>query len=321
MPAVGDRNRRGGFTLVELLVVIAIIGVLIALLLPAVQAAREAGRRMNCANNLKQIGLAMHMYNNQTGYLPPAGLGNVSAFVLVLPYLEQGAKYGRYDFTDSPNFQSSEHNRQLILQTIPTYVCPSMSLPRDVPERNTLCATESGAASSYGLNMGTGSDAPGATPWTTAEFDGAFAKPPPEEDDIVPPQPPPTMPGHTSVDWISNQDGSSSTFLVGELDYGLHNFLFLTCLEKLNQVRGGHTIWGNAYWGYSWGTTFGVYNSDRIVDLGVNAERATWRSDHPNGCNFLMVDGSVHFIQDAVDEEALDGLATRDGGEIVSGKY
>src|SRR5881227_1395282 len=104
------RNRRRGFTLIELLVVIAIIGVLIALLLPAVQAAREAARRIQCTNNLKQLGIGLHNYENAHGALPPsmvmAGSGTTvawsngwSAHGRLLPYLEQYAAYGALNFT------------------------------------------------------------------------------------------------------------------------------------------------------------------------------------------------------------------------------
>src|SRR5687767_14523164 len=91
-----DDRLRGGFTLVELLVVIAIIGVLVSLLLPAVQSAREAARRSQCRNNLRQIVLAVHQYEGVNGALPPhAGSVSFSAQARILPYLEQAGLYGQ----------------------------------------------------------------------------------------------------------------------------------------------------------------------------------------------------------------------------------
>src|SRR5262245_178223 len=103
--------RRGGFTLIELLVVIAIIGMLVALLLPAVQAAREAARRVECTNNLKQIGLAMHGYHDAVGSFPPGRLRSLndgrgqcfSAFAYLLPYMEQRALYDATNFSLNPD--------------------------------------------------------------------------------------------------------------------------------------------------------------------------------------------------------------------------
>src|SRR5712671_3528288 len=99
---------RRGFTLIELLVVIAIIGILVALLLPAVQAAREAARRMQCGNNTKQLALAMHNYHDVYGSFPPGRTSsNISAHAHLLPYIEQGNLYQLVDFSSSYNAASN----------------------------------------------------------------------------------------------------------------------------------------------------------------------------------------------------------------------
>ncbi len=127
------RVRRLGFTLVELLVVIAIIGILVGLLLPAVQAAREAARRMQCSNNLKQIGLAMHNYESAykrfIGGVGPFGCCWGTWQVGILPYIEQSALYGNYvnyggaDHT-GPRYGATQ-NRIVVSQRLPTLTCPS----------------------------------------------------------------------------------------------------------------------------------------------------------------------------------------------------
>src|SRR5687768_6007213 len=121
-------SRQRGFTLVELLVVIAIIGVLVALLLPAVQAAREAARRTQCSNNLKQIGLAMHNYHDTHKQFPPAYVADSNGTpmhswrVLILPYIEANHIYDRYDQTQP---WDSATNRQLLSEMPQTYRCLS----------------------------------------------------------------------------------------------------------------------------------------------------------------------------------------------------
>ncbi len=135
---LGSSKRRRGFTLVELLVVIAIIGILVALLLPAVQAAREAARRTECINNLKQIGLGVQNHHDQRGYLPAYVVGDnrMSFWVAILPYLEQGNLYDRFDFTQSMSWHWNNNNAQIgfhtgqigsrnALASIKAYTCPS----------------------------------------------------------------------------------------------------------------------------------------------------------------------------------------------------
>jgi prepilin-type N-terminal cleavage/methylation domain-containing protein/prepilin-type processing-associated H-X9-DG protein len=115
---------RAGFTLVELLVVIAIVGVLVALLLPAVQMAREAARRSQCSNHFKQLGLALHLYESSHRSFPPASTEkpNHNLLAFLLPYLEQGAVYAKYRFDKNG---TSRENREAREVDIATFVCPS----------------------------------------------------------------------------------------------------------------------------------------------------------------------------------------------------
>ncbi len=127
-------SRLGGFTLVELLVVIAIVGVLIALLLPAVQAARESARRMSCANNLRQIGIAVHNYHDTLGELPPGKIDGTQFgwAALILPYVEQGNVRSLLDFNEK---MYVEPNRSAGLTLLTLFLCPS---DQDHAVRNTV---------------------------------------------------------------------------------------------------------------------------------------------------------------------------------------
>ena len=123
MSLLSSRRRRGGFSMVELLVVIGIIALLMGLLLPAVQQARESANRISCANNLKQISLAMHHYHLIREQLPPRCLQDNGATwaVLILPYIEQDSLYGRWDLSRSYYDQSDVAR----LTSVPIYFCPS----------------------------------------------------------------------------------------------------------------------------------------------------------------------------------------------------
>ena len=280
---------RKGFSLVELLVVIAIVGILIAFTLPAVQAAREAARRSQCANHLRQIGLAMHQYHDADGALPNAtfyGTTFLSAFTAVLPYVEEKVKFDAYDL--SLPYRSTE-NLAIIERAIPVYLCPTMNLPRSVPDADSAC-DEYGAPGSYAVSTGT------ENPWN-GPHNGAFIF---------------ARSGVTRFKSIS--DGLSKTLLIGELNYGLTNYNWGAC--KNRETRWGATRWGAGYPGVSLATTSGRFNSDRLIS-GFT-EFVTFRSDHPDGAHFAMADASVHFVAETIDPATLDALSTRAGGEVIN---
>ena len=278
--------RRKGFSLVELLVVVAIVGIVVAFMLPAVQAAREAARRSQCANHVRQIGLAMHQYHDAKGELPNAtfyGTTFLSAFTVVLPYVEEDAKSDAYDRSVS---YRSPGNLRIIELSVPSYICPTMNLPRSVPDADPAC-DEYGAIGSYAVSTGT------ENPWN-GPHNGAFIF---------------ARSGVTRFKSIS--DGLSKTLLVGELDYGLTNYNWGAC--KNRETRWGATRWGAGYPGVSLATTSGRFNSDRLIS-GFT-EFVTFRSDHPGGAHFALADASVHFVAETIDPAVLDALATRAGGE------
>ena len=291
------RKRRGssGFTLVELLVVIAIIGVLVALLLPAVQAAREAARRMQCQNHMKQISLAVHNYHDTFLGLPPGEAngtyGGSSALAAILPYLEQGSAFAQYDFTKG---NSDPVNLSAVSQKIPTYVCPSCVFVRPVP--TAPCDANNRAPGTYAFSTGSldpyGSDALG-NPNNGAIVNGNS--------------------GRTSL--ASIVDGTSNTFLSGESHWGFKDYTF-TSGPCSGQVRGGFSYWSSPYPLATLFTTRGPFNPQKMA--GESTRLSNFRSSHPGGVNMATCDGSVRFWMEAIDHSILDAMATRNGGESLN---
>ena len=276
------------FTLVELLVVIAIIGVLVSLLLPAVQSAREAARRMSCQNNLKQIALATHNYHDAYKYLPPAStnsnLSGSSAFAAILPYIEQSSIYTLYDFSKG---NSDPVNTQAVSQRIKAYICPSCFFARKVPIPE---CDASRAPGTYGFSTSSGD------PY--AESNGAIV------NALTP-----------LTRFASVSDGASNTLLVGEAHWGFKDYMF-TSGPCVGQVRGGFSYWSSPYPLATVFTTKGPFNSKSMN--GDSMRLATFRSTHPSGVNMGLVDGAVRFVSDNLDHNTLDALATRDGGETLA---
>jgi prepilin-type N-terminal cleavage/methylation domain-containing protein/prepilin-type processing-associated H-X9-DG protein len=280
-------SRRGAFTLVELLVVIAIIGVLVALLLPAVQAAREASRRTQCSNNLKQIGLAFHNIHDSHGRFPPLGGANINGSwgwpVALLPYVEQQNMFqsiGSPDITSSknlvaPNLVPNNPTGALgaLLQTrVPSFVCRSDSL--QTPTNDNF--------GNYGVSNYLASE--GLLTW-------AFIGTSPNWE-VNPP-------GNVRIANIT--DGTSNTFLVGERDRKIG----LGGLWSIRRGTGG-TLGGAARERPNLpflGTRgSGCCGNDRVGTIDV-CRRGGWSSLHPGGLNFVFCDASVRWVNENLEAD------------------
>ena len=284
----GKTARRGAFSLVELLVVIAILGILVALLLPAVQSAREAARRMQCSNNLRQIALAVENYHDTHRFLPPGAsdpsLAGASGFAAILPFLEQAALYQLYDFSRG---NSDPANLQAVSQRIKTYLCPSCVFLRQVPLEG--CDANRRAPGTYAFSTSTGD------PWV--ESDGAIVN------------------GRTPLTRLASiTDGTSNTLLAGESHWAFRDYLF-TSGPCAGQVRGGFTYWSSPYPLSTMFSSRGPFNPQ---SLGGDTRRLhNFRSNHPAGVNMALVDGAVRFVAETIDHAVLDAAVTRDGGETL----
>ncbi|MEX1026649.1 MAG: DUF1559 domain-containing protein [Candidatus Paceibacterota bacterium] len=306
-------RERGGFTLVELLVVIAIIGILVALLLPAVQAAREAARRMSCGNNLKQIGLAIHNYHDTYKSFPAGGIteGNCCATrsrttwtISILPFLEAQPLYDRYDFNV---FNEDPQNQFVRESEMPAYACPS-----DINEGR-LNRPESGPGSGLDYRMGSYRAISGMSDGS-GWFDNAEGLVLPKQwkgalHSVWPAQ------GLSWERFATVTDGTSNTLMVGE--YGT---------ETRNR-RG--TFWAYTYTSYNESsatlnqprTLLNDY--DRCVAIGgaggANSCKRGFGSFHPGVIQFVRVDGAVRAVNLTIDSTVYTGMATIAGGEAVSG--
>ena len=281
---------RAGFTLVELLVVIAIIGILIGLLLPAVQQVREAARRTSCMNKLRQIGLSAHNFESSFQHLPPPKLGSGdfntlgSTFVILLPYVEQANRFDQYDIDASIN---APGNFELTSQPLDIYSCPSMQF---------------GTQGQFGEGSYIISY---ATRYRPLEYgstvDGAFAQAPKSDNEKY------------RLGFEGFRDGTSNTFFVGEID----NSVIWTGSSPSPGSFGRYS-WAQGYWFNSQGHVEGTFNQKGPVSETLLREYRTFRSDHPGGVNFCRVDGSTSFVAETIARETLEAAVTRNGSEILN---
>lgn len=296
-------RRYSGFTLVELLVVIAIIGVLVALLLPAVQAAREAARRTHCMNNVKQIGLALQNYHSQQKHFPPGASKHesedavgLSWRVHILPFLELSNIYN--EINPLPNGGATSYMHQKT--PIQAYLCPSMDPPSTDP--NAVQAAHYSAVS--GTN--TSDEVIDLEDISCGDIDisGIFFPA-----------------SYTRIAQIA--DGTSHTFAVGERTYIFRDWLSGAtwygepptgeiCMGSTNNVR--FPINASL-------DEFGYYRFDPKAPPGaqrtMRLNELPYGSVHNGGAHFGYADGSVHFLSDAINYTTFQAMSTKAGGETV----
>jgi prepilin-type N-terminal cleavage/methylation domain-containing protein len=308
-----DRRSRGAFTLIELLVVIAIIGILIALLLPAVQKVREAANRTRCANNLKQIGLAIHNYHDALGSFPPGGITegyccdtpSLSNWAIsILPFLEQQNLADRYVNSE---FNESPVNEFVRTSPVKVYICPS-----DLNTDATAVPESGPGSNNVFYHPGTyravsGKSIDGSLYWDNAD---ALAMPRDWRGVMHSVW---TAKGLTPETFAAVIDGTSNTIMVGEYSTRTHN-----------QRR---TFWAYTYTSYSQSSATPqartlIPDWDVCVQIGgpsdENACKRAWGSFHASIINFVWVDGSVRPINVNIDLNLFTALATIAGGEVVT---
>jgi len=327
-----------GFTLIELLVVIAIIAVLIGLLLPAVQAAREAARRSQCVNNLKQLGLAMHNYESTNGSLPPGIKGCCwgTWLIFVMPGMEQQSLYNAWNMVgNGANPAASEgefrysgvRNITVSSTRVNSFMCPSDGSGTSTTG---IGQTINGVvmrttSQNYALNFGNLHTVQPATfdfGGTTYNFGGA-----PFTDLLGPGA---GMNNQRVVTFAGISDGLSNTLGAAEVLVGTGK----GGQYAANQDLRGFSWWGSAASFTGWqppnsplpditeATSYCVYpNPANPPCLGPTAtlpKLNTARSRHSGGVNCLMLDGSVKFIKNTISPITYRAISTTRGGEVVS---
>ena len=345
MRLIQKRPRKRGFTLIELLVVISIIGVLIGLLLPAVQAAREAARRIQCTNNLKQIGVALHNYMDAHGVFPPGYVSAINPTItdacnqdaenansidlgpgwawgsMILPQMEQGPLFNSINFSLSVAYPAN--NTSSITQ-VSAYLCPSDTGPDVVPvfadppdpanpgSFSSSSILDRVARGNYVGMWGIGEICAGSGPQNANNVGsigsgaGIFQR-------------------NSRTRMADVTDGTSQTIAVGERS---HNLSYVTWTARTpngwlgitSPIEGGTDRFNPSpeeTWTQVMGPV-GLEGGNRTINEPRAHVEDYW-SRHPGGATFLFADGSVHFLKNGIRPEVFRALATKGWNEIISG--
>jgi len=304
------RGRRA-FTLVELLVVIAIIGILIALLLPAVQAAREAARRSQCTNNLKQLSLAVHNYHDSFKSFPYGAVGGWGHgwHTFILPYIEQNALADIVPWTDSGWWGGSDANSlafiQLARAPIGTFKCPSE--PKGIREPRSINGLNNRAIGNYLGNAGANANYDSA--WRMSTSNGVLLVGRYVGGTLYPP-----------IRFASITDGTSNTLLLGESPYSVDSPCTICdryTLYHMNFDSGGGSDFSEVLAGTFWPINRSMFADTTILAVNTNERECSFGSYHPGGCNVALADASVRFVSETVDQVPWRAVGTREGKEAV----
>lgn len=339
---MSNRTKRPqkGFTLVELLVVIAIIGILIGMLLPAVQQVREAARRIQCGNNMRQLALAILNYESSNQHFPPGVQSRIvdtggqtnpirlngllepklkspgyGFAAIVLPFMEQTAAHqalGRIsDNFRTPVYRDDNGPLPEALEVFPSLICPSCPMENDInpvrPERTAKCNYVGCLGPTRSGDLETIENLSDFDPNRSGEVNGASEQ--------VKLQFPGILFFDSNITFGEIPDGASNTFLLGERDGGP-----IDGDDDRTDQRSA-SIWcasNEAHW-------VNTFLAPTSLDprftlnsvIGTLASRwEPFASEHPGGANFARGDGSITFVPDTVDGQTFQAMGTRNGGEV-----
>jgi prepilin-type N-terminal cleavage/methylation domain-containing protein/prepilin-type processing-associated H-X9-DG protein len=331
-----QRNHRAGFTLIELLVVIAIIAILIGLLLPAVQKVRDSASRSSCSNNMKQLALAVHSYNDANLQFPPAVLMNQAAYgtlnqgnsdvcydsygfgpnwvVLILPYIEQGNLYNQVSasITNYKNNVNDQGWRSIATTTVKTMLCPADSDAQQVAYTSSSTGSISNwARGNYAANAGPA--------WIYNTIGGA------ESNDGfgVPGGGPMCVNFGTSLTSLTNKDGTSQTMMLGEVRVGPagSDRRGTWAMGQVgSSIIAGYAIGDDLVPNATNSCADDIQGCTSTPDQGCwsscDSEQMTIRSVHNSkgGANVAMCDGSVRFILNTIPTNVYYYMGGREDG-------